>query len=1567
MGFNPDRLTFKVDEITGEIIQPKIFLCDRQLNKTGEIYPVNDLRIKSVLNGADEISFSTPEHAENYNGKDVAYINKKAFTPVAGDENPMYGRLRDYSVVLAEGFGYFEVSPTVNDTYTPVKNLHGSSLGESELSQLFCTLECNTDDDMVNFLKLHPAEKFIPTVLYSDDDEHRHSLIHRILSYAPNYEVGHVDDTLKNIQRTFSFSKKDIISCFSEIAEEVSCIFDVVVRKNEDGIVERVVNIYDAQYCKDCGKRNIINGVCQNPTCKSTNITSIGEDTNIVIGTDNLSDEITLTPDGNMKNCFIIEGGDDIITSAVEGILPSGNNKLYMFSPDTAKLFSPELQAKFAEYMKGFNKSREAYGKLLELEYNIFDLILYLQSGRMPTAEISGNLHEETEHILDEYNTHFPNGLGLTDTSDTTSRNGLVRQVFSLFADDGYAVKQENGNYDAEKLRWTGDIIVYEIGNSNSQAVISISDNSSTIKYSDSTTAETIPFCVKFSEDYPTYLKQMVAVATKNHELIEDQVLNSPKDWQRYSLNRLYSYKSGYELCIQTLNELESKSGLADVESAVNDMRDKYQQRIGEISGYMTRLEDIIYHLYFYLGSVSSHESPSSATSSSNVNYSEYTPEIFQNTATAFQNMTHYIRYGTWNGGSRNDLTDRPVYCKDCGSSNITLNGCNQCKSSNISTYGDIAQMICDSYALNQTSLETQRAAIRKHNNLHDFLGDILYKELCSFIREDVYQNSNFISDGLSNSELILKTKELVQKAEQELAKACISQHTLSGNVYSFVAYSRLSGDDFPIKGVYDTFKLGNFMWYISDEQDIRHDEEYETSDSGFNGKKAYKLRLSSEEFSWTDSGAELNVEFTDMVEYSGGGISDLASLMQKVNSLSTSFNSVKKQAGQGVQANQTFQKIKNEGLQSALSNVLNARDIDVQMDEHGITLRKFDYELDGYDRHQMKLINRNIVMTDDNWKTARMAIGLGRYGEDGNAELVYGVWADLLVGDMIVGNNLRIENDKGTVEITGDSIKITKGVITWDNVNSPEISNINGLANRLDTLDTSITAAETNANEYTDRVSGELSSSLTDAYKTYADSAVARLDSAVANYFRLPESTTLVGENFVISPYIGGGYLNITGQSDSVQNQVIIDPENLTETGYVFAVKHGTDFTVGIKPDGSASFKGDITATSLTLDGCELPYEKISGKPSIPSDIKDLSDTNQTLKNIMYKGDITSETKKDSYGNMYTEHTVQNGTASPIKYTTYSTDSYVLFGRAAGSGTMGGEGTYACISKDGLLQANNAIIYGTIYATNGEFSGSIKCGDGFSVTSEGKIKSSSGEIGGWKITTDDLRRETGGSTSYYSNLLSATQNKLIFSHRQKTNPGDPYFKCTEISVGNSEGVISKSGRAENGNSGKIHPGNCMQINYDGIIYKYTDDSGNEQNIFSVGKYYQNGTNIPYEGVFDASFGCQVKFKKEIFYKGDNKLSEIFCVVKTGEKSSSGTEGWKDIVVNFGITYSEQPFISVMPVIDNQFNEITEKIVFKEFTGNSTDGYTGFKYSVYCTNFAIEYKTKWFAAGNKKI
>lgn len=997
-----------MDPVSKKIEKPKIYLCDRQLRKKGEIHPVLSPVIKTNLNGADEISFTVKKNITNYNNSDIKALNKNYGIDVGNRISTQYNNINDYSIVLAEGFGYFEVSPTIVDNSNTEKRINGNSLGESELSQLQCKLECNTELD-------YQTNGFTPTVIYSSENEDK-SLIHRILSFAPTYSVGKVDDSISSIQRTFSFDE-DIISCFKKISEEINCIFDVIVDRNEDGSVLRKVNIYDMQCCKDCGSRNIVGGLCQNQNCNSTNTNQIGEDTTIQISTQNLSNEITLTPTGEMKNCFIIKGGDELVTNTIKGLLPSNTNKLYMFSDDTIAQWSPELKNKYNEYINTVLKKEADYAKTLELKYDIFDLILYLQSSRMPTVQIDKrDLYKEVEYIIEQFKKNFPNGIGIEeDLSSALSKNSVVLKTISIFLDKGYSLKQEDGNYHNGK--WTGKLIVYESRNSEVKATINVNENESLIEFSTGQKVHS-SFTIGFTNDCESYIQRMVALITESYEYLEK---DEDKEWQKYSLNRLYSYYCGYDTCIQELINLKETSSLNGVQSKAQDFIKLYNQNKHEISGYMKKLENFIYYLYEYSGSFLSWSS--NTPSFQDIDYKNYAKNpdnlIYKNSEEAFKNMVEYIKYGTFIGDheEKRQNTDLALYCSNCKSTKVTLDGCSQCKHTDtIISYGSLAETILKNYKTNPVDLESQREEIRNLCDLKKVLGETLYKEFFSFVREDKYENSNFVSDGLiSNVDLINNTKDLIQKAKYELSKSCISQHTISGDIHSFVAHSSLNKNDFPIENVYDKFRLGNFMRYLADDG------------------KTYKLRLSSEEFSWTDSGAKLNVEFTDVIKYLGGGISDLSSLVEKVGSLATTANTVKTQADKGVEVSKDFQKIKDEGLQSALSNVLSARNIDVQIDERGILLRKYNYDLDDYDQHQMKLINRNIVMTDDGWNHAKLAIGLGRY----NDELMYGVWADLLVGDLIVGKELVIKNknengdssvtiDKNGIYIGGGCLNIT-------------------------------------------------------------------------------------------------------------------------------------------------------------------------------------------------------------------------------------------------------------------------------------------------------------------------------------------------------------------------------------------------------------------------------------------------------------------------------------------------------------------------------------------------------------
>ena len=65
-------------------------------------------------------------------------------------------------------------------------------------------------------------------------------------------------------------------------------------------------------------------------------------------------------------------------------------------------------------------------------------------------------------------------------------------------------------------------------------------------------------------------------------------------------------------------------------------------------------------------------------------------------------------------------------------------------------------------------------------------------------------------------------------------------------------------------------------------------------------------------------------------------------------------------------------------------------------------------------DPRQIKITGKNIVFTDDGWESSKVAIGeLIVQTGDGN-ESVYGVNAENIIGDIIIGNNLHIKDSNG-------------------------------------------------------------------------------------------------------------------------------------------------------------------------------------------------------------------------------------------------------------------------------------------------------------------------------------------------------------------------------------------------------------------------------------------------------------------------------------------------------------------------------------------------------------------------
>lgn len=99
-----------------------------------------------------------------------------------------------------------------------------------------------------------------------------------------------------------------------------------------------------------------------------------------------------------------------------------------------------------------------------------------------------------------------------------------------------------------------------------------------------------------------------------------------------------------------------------------------------------------------------------------------------------------------------------------------------------------------------------------------------------------------------------------------------------------------------------------------------------------------------------------------------------------------------------------------DSALDVAKQAILSSTNIAVEWDGSGMTFRKWNDAHTGYLPTQIKIINDNIVFTDNGWQTAKMAIG---HFTDTNTGDSWGIIAPNIVGTLLAGENLVIESTK--------------------------------------------------------------------------------------------------------------------------------------------------------------------------------------------------------------------------------------------------------------------------------------------------------------------------------------------------------------------------------------------------------------------------------------------------------------------------------------------------------------------------------------------------------------------------
>lgn len=723
-------------------------------------------------------------------------------------KNPLWDYVKDFKLLFiplrvphikARGLWY-EIEVEIDESDDTVKHITGTLAQYAELSQSAnYDIEIRTQADI-------ERDDYEDTVFYNPDKPEA-SIINRILKdKARHYSIAHVDESLWNVKRTFSFSGTEVIECLKTVAEEVDCVI-VFGESDQDNLdFHRTISFYDGKdYCPECGKRGDFTNGCTNLECTHSQkiIPRYGEDTGIFITKENLGEDLTLSANvDEIKNCFRLGAGDDDMTAAIINCNPSGSRYIWRFTDDMKQDMSDALRNKINAYENDYNQYRYFYemSGVSDIYINDYNTLVtkYQAMSKDPLEEIEAPIIGYTKLTLAYYySTYLHDFINTTmspyspDTTDTTAQEQLSKFTMTKIGVRNLSKVSEttstNEVTDCAKLyidtsRYRVDVTTTSYSSPTWQGTVKVTSFTD----EDDTAQKTMT--ITFTEATGDYIKNQVDKFIKKKEamlagiveLLKTDNNTFEQEIKKYALDYLSNYSQVIDAVLDILDEAEITQ---------DSQPDVYEQ---------------IYKPY----------------------------------------------------AQKKSLIDAEIVVKE-----------NEVKK--------IETLI--------TQIEAQQKTINSALNLEEYLGDSLWLELLAFRREDVQEDSNFISTGLTTAELIQNAQDFFDRADENIAKRAESQYSISGNLKDLLV---LLPDEYTKR--YYQFDVGNWLRVEIDE-------------------KVYKLRLVSYEIKFDDL-TTIDIEFSD-VKKSNDIFSTYSSIIKRTNNLQKGLTDVSRQ----VQGNEYINEIINQ------------------------------------------------------------------------------------------------------------------------------------------------------------------------------------------------------------------------------------------------------------------------------------------------------------------------------------------------------------------------------------------------------------------------------------------------------------------------------------------------------------------------------------------------------------------------------------------------------------------------------------------------------------------------------
>lgn len=682
-----------------------IVLMNNSLERIGNINCFQNFNCILNYNAADEISFDVYKYIDDIQCKywEAIYDLKNVF-------------VEELSEV-------FKIYISIDDSDQTIKHVIGRSLCEDELSNIkLYDVQINTASDILR------EDYTTPTVFCNEN--HKNSLLHRILEKAPHYSIEYVSPSLKNLQYTFEFDECSIYDALTEIGQKIGCIFKF-------NSLKRTISAYDLKnYCPDCNKRfDEKTDMC--PYCNNTDIVKgDGNDTVITISKDSIASMTSLDNDEDSYiNCLRIKTGDEMIDATVRNINPNGSEYIYYFNEDIINDMPDELVNKINDY----NEQNEYYND----EY-VFDLD-------------DNSLKNDYNSLVTKYNGDTYKNYKYDEDDDKVLQNNTFIDIDNNIVGFEKIVELYYDNIDFQ-LYLESNLMPYVL-----QEDVSMSDDIKNL-----TVSNLSPIALSELSSYTSvstveiYIKKYAALYLKNSYIIE--VVTEEYDFEggrddgwnygswkgKIKLTEYGSEKESLETATMTLEVNDNYQIFLD-EKILTSLRDN-DDSIGSIYNIMSIKNDTDFKNALKLYSLSRLKSFEDAYQSGvdvmiEADQANESADFYEDIYVPLYNRLQYI------------IAERTI------------------RENEVTTIERTQQRI-----------EEIKATIQESLNFESYIGTGLWKIFCTYRREDVYTNDNITSEGLSNTEIIKLARDTIENAQENIKEVGYLQKNIVCSLNNFLA-----------------------------------------------------------------------------------------------------------------------------------------------------------------------------------------------------------------------------------------------------------------------------------------------------------------------------------------------------------------------------------------------------------------------------------------------------------------------------------------------------------------------------------------------------------------------------------------------------------------------------------------------------------------------------------------------------------------------------------------------------------------------------------------------------------